>query len=145
KGLTDALQAGDINRIPAAHALVLHKLDAFQTMVQKAQGDAADIRQNVSWQTELFATPKATSWDCAAKVREQSRRFIRQYVTPAGGMNQYSPLLQGQVACFRETAQTLGNEDLKQLVKVIEQRLGDPVTLQKAHRDYLLKLQTLVR
>ncbi|MFZ1009677.1 MAG: hypothetical protein WAN65_22755, partial [Candidatus Sulfotelmatobacter sp.] len=49
--------AGDLAALVTAHITALNKFDAFLTMLQKAQGDRADILQMTRWHAQLCARP----------------------------------------------------------------------------------------
>jgi hypothetical protein len=130
----------------AAHSSLLHRLDAYLTMLQKAQGDPAAILENVRWQSDLFTRlPELQRLSCAAQVREQSRRFASDVADRRRRTADFRLLVGGLMDCYRDTAAALGSPHLglNAAVAAMEHALGEPAALQKAHREFLLRLQQL--
>jgi hypothetical protein len=137
---------GDPGRWIPSHARLLHALDAYLTMLQKLGGDSADILQNVRWQRELFeALPPLRERRLASTVREASERFVATYTERRGRSPSYATLIRTLLPTFRETARLLraSGLDLQGDVSEMERRLRSLPALQKAHRQYLLKLMSL--
>jgi hypothetical protein len=131
-----------------AHASLLNKLDAFQTMIQKAQGDPADILQMVLWQKHLYSTaPKLTRLKGARHVVEESDEFILGYGKPQNRANSYADLLRKLRDSFHDTAEALECADkrLEKDAEEIQRQLKAFDKLEKAHRTYLLELQSLAK
>lgn len=122
------------------HLSLLNKLDAFQTMRQKASGDAADIPQNVRWQRDLFLamqTPRAK------EVVESSTRFLNDFQRKKVGVEGFAPLLTSLDGALQEAAEKYGvAQTLKQLDP---STVKSPTALQKVHREFLLALDAIVR
>jgi hypothetical protein len=116
-----ALRTTSTNRVAAAHASYLHRLDAALTMIQKARGDPADIPQTVRFQRELFATALADR-PRAKEIVEQSRKFLAAL-----------------------GAQPIRAADYVEFIKATLPDLGvasdDLAALQRSHIEYLRKLE----
>ncbi len=146
--LSRELRAGDVNSIAPAHATVLHKFDAFLTMLQKSKGDTADILQNVRWQKYLcLRVPQLEEMGISKLLLEKSQKFIIGYSNRKFGNDAYPEFIQDLMDSFQMIAEALSREDLKfeQDMEEMERSLGSPAALQKAHRGYLLKLQSLAK
>ena len=162
KNFSTAIQEGAISPAVPAHSNVLHKLDAFLTMLQKSKGDPSDILQNVLWQTNLFAKlPQQKALRCSKRQSDkaidynkresgdvvvESNDFRKAYEARKIGNDDYSHLISDLLPCFEATAKEFGGaaslqEDIANMVK----SLNSPVALQKAHHGYLLKLQNVVK
>lgn len=139
------LRTGDLRRLVIAHANLLHKLDAFITMQQKTKGDTADILQNVQWQKALFSkVPLLKRLVVHKPILEKSNKFIDVYSRGKIGINAYPEFIGSIMAEFRYTAKALHNKiRLMDNVLEMESSIKDPTALQKAHRQFLLKLQSL--
>lgn len=131
-------------RTANAHASLLNKLDAFQTMLQKAQGDAGDILQMVQWQRNLYATQaRLIRFKHAKRVVEESDEFLKAYGKPSSHGDNYSQMIRELLHDFRDTAKVLKGEE-KRLDRTIDQmkrHLGSLDQLERAHREFLLELQ----
>jgi hypothetical protein len=144
--LQNALSSGNGGFIANSHMALLNKLDAFQTMLQKQQGDPADILQMVLWQKRLYSTvPRLTELKAARLVIEESNEFISSYDHPGPHEETYSGMIRELGGAFHETAEALECEklNLEPLVHDMEHHLKDVGALEKAHRAYLLQLQKL--
>jgi hypothetical protein len=142
--LQNALAGGDDGLIANSHAALLNKLDAFQTMLQKQQGDPADILQMVLWQKQLYSTvPRLTSLKAAKHVVDESNEFIKSYDHPGAHPETYAEMIHELRGAFHETAEALECEKihLEPLVNEMEHHLKELGPLEKAHRAFLLKLQ----
>ena len=78
--LTDAIENDDVLAAAAVHTTFVHRFDAHVTMLQKADGDSADIVQTVAWQSVLYVRLKeAKNLDAADEVIDSSAKFIAAY------------------------------------------------------------------
>lgn len=150
EALYAAVKSNDVGRIVTAHSSFLHKLDSFITMHQLSKGDIADILQNVRWQKDLYSkVPLLTQLECTDALLKISTEFIRLYGLRKIGNKHYPELISNLLKCFHQTAKALDNKkpdlDLEKNIKEMEQSLKSLRTLQKAHRDYLQKLQSLAK
>lgn len=131
-----------------AHVSYLNKLDALLTLRQIEQGDVADILQNVRWQRDLYIrAARLAGLDVAGKIVQTSRAWVAAYEIRKANNRDYGDFLKGLLQSFDDTAKELG-EDLPGLtaeVQAIESAVGSGnlAALQKAHRAFLLRLQTL--
>jgi hypothetical protein len=142
--LQDSLAGGDDGLIANSHAALLTKLDAFQTMLQKQQGDPADILQMVLWQKRLYSSvPRLTALKAARRVIDESNEFIKSYDHPGAHPETYSDLIRELGHEFHDTAEALECDKvhLEPLVREMEHHLKELGPLEKAHREFLLQLQ----
>jgi hypothetical protein len=135
-------------RLSADHVSFLNRLDSLLTLRQLEHGDTADILQMVRWQRDLYLrAAKLSSLHAAAPVVDASRNFITLWEARKVSAADYPKLLASLTESFRSTAADLERElpDLAENEKMIEEALGskDLNALEKAHRDFLLRLQTL--
>ena len=136
------VEVGHLEDASISHTALLNKLDSFLTMRQLAQGDTADILQNVRWQKDLYTrVPALAKLGCTRPLLEETDKFIDAYQKREASNQGYPALIKSLLGCFHETASTLDPEALERLVAQIEENFGDLTALQKAHRDYLLALQ----
>lgn len=135
-------RAGRPGQRAAAHIALLNKIDAHLTHAQKAQGDAADVLQNTRWQRTLFAR-----WLNLAGAREivaGSDEFARAFTSRKVGPEGFAQLLDRQAGLLARFAKDLGDEELAAQAEAVKRALKGPLAaLQKAHRDYLLRLQAI--
>jgi hypothetical protein len=142
--LRAAAKTRNTGRTAMAHTAFLQRLDSFLTMRRLARGNPGDILQNVRWQNDLYSkTPQLSSLGCSAELRQKSAEFIRAYGTPKGGNREFPALMRQLHECFEQTSRQNRQLDLDKLVDRIEDA-RELAALENAHREYLLKLQTLV-
>ncbi len=147
RNLEQALRAADPGATVMADATLLSKLDALQTMLQKEEGDPADILQMVRWQKQLYVSkPQLQNLPAARRVEAESERFIGDYARRVMDTDAYRGLLRNLVFSFHETAESLDRLQIKigPELRELEEHLGRSAgSLVKAHREYLVKLQEL--
>jgi hypothetical protein len=147
KVLQGSVAAERLDLAANAHGSLLNKLDAFQTMLQKAEGDPADILQMVVWQRHLYSTaPRLTRLKAARHVVEESDEFIRAYGKAHAGGDSYAKMLRELRDSFHDTVEALEclDKELEKDAEEIQRHLDSPDKLEKAHRSYLLELQSLL-
>lgn len=144
KALSRAAHESDLPALLGAHAAVFEQVDAHLSMIEKAQGDPADILQMVRWQRTLFETlPKLTS---SKEIVGASQKFIRNFEARKVGPKDYAPLLARLEPALRTAAKELGSEELRSAALQIARSLKSrPRTLEKAHRDFLGHLASIVQ
>ena len=145
--LDSEIGAADVVGASAAHDNLLQGLDAFMTRVRKAAGDPSGILLNVRWQKDLYnRVPALHRLSVAAQVTAESASYITAYTRREAGNGEYPALIEQLLPAFRDTARALqaDNLGLETAIAAMEASLASPAALQKAHRGYLLKLQTLV-
>lgn len=146
KELGLALASGKAGAIAGAHLTLLNRLDALQTMAQKADGDVGDALQMVRWQKELYGTvPDLSHLSVSGFVVKESQEFIDDFGKRKKGADNYPELMRELMKSFRETAEALEKvqPDLEKNVHQMEEHLRSPNALEKAHRKYLLNLANL--
>lgn len=137
---------GDVARCAVAHAALLNKADSFLTMLELSQGDTADILQNVRWQKDLYTrVPALKNLQCAKTIVESSDKFIALFSARKTDNKSYTDSVRELLGCFQETAKALTAVNCKENIAEIERSLESPRAMQKVHRGFLLKLQTLAR
>ena len=139
------VRPGDDATELAEHATLLHKLDAFMTMLQKAHGDPADVLQNVRWQIDLVAgSARLSALPDAAEILDRSRAFAERVGARAAGVRDYAELLAALVPALGRSADVLAGSGtgLHALVHGIEVAKSTRER-QKAHREFLLRLATV--
>jgi hypothetical protein len=146
KVLQGALATQKEDLVSNDHLSLLNKLDAFQTMLQKAQGDPSDILQMVVWQRRLYSTaPKLMQLKFSKHVVEESDEFINNYGRPKAKGDSYPEFLRELLGAFHDTAEALECPDkrLEAAVAHLKDSFGSLEQLEKAHRAYLLELQAV--
>ncbi|MES1244755.1 MAG: hypothetical protein ABUT39_24320, partial [Acidobacteriota bacterium] len=138
--LRTAAGQGQAEQAASEHGMLLRRLDSLATMLQKAQGDPADVLQMVRWQESLYRTrPILQRLDCSAPVVKASQEFIGTYSRKQQQL--YPVLLRGLSGCFHQTAKTMGSGKLEQAAAALDRPNLTIAALEKAHREYLLALQ----
>jgi hypothetical protein len=144
--LEQAVAGQDVAALAVAHHALLQRLDVHLTMLQKQQGDPADVLQNVRWQAALFAKLRRVA--ASGQVLAASERFVEAYGRRELDNRQYPDFLAGLQPALADTARQLGvhrDPDLAAAAVRLERSLKGPLAgIQKAHHDYLLRLQQIV-
>jgi hypothetical protein len=128
-----------------SHLSFLNRLDSLLTLRQLALGDTADILQNVRWQRDLYIrAADLAAVGSAGAIVDASRAFVSDWEDSKVDIADYPSFLQGLFSALEESARALASKlpGLSDAVKAIESATG-LTALQKAHRDYLVQLQTL--
>jgi len=143
EGFARAVAAGQADAIAVAHGCILNKVDSVVTMIQLANGNVADILQTVRWQQYLYTThPRLSKLECAAEIRHAGEAFIQAYGRRRASNRNYPELVKSVMKCLQQTAQALPGAGLP-AVAGLEALYGDLTRLQKAHADFLQRLQSL--
>jgi hypothetical protein len=138
---TKALEtAKDASSAQLLHLVLLNKLDAAQTMRQKAAGDVADIPQNIMWQKALFATAETPH---AAEAERALSKFLSDYESGRTGIQQFGALLNSIKPALRELAEHDRTSLSGHLIDEISQAKTSQA-LQKAHREFLLTVDLAI-
>jgi hypothetical protein len=147
ESLARALKAGNPGVVAVSHDCLLNRIDSALTMKQLAGGDVANILHNVRWQYDLFRRqPKLGSARCAPALLMESERFIQGYGQRKVTNGAYPAFLRELMSCLASTAEGLKDKTLLASLSAIEQQLGgNLVGLQRAHQDYLGRLDQLTR
>ena len=146
KDLGSALATGKAGVVAGMHTTLLNRLDSFQTMAQKAEGDAGDALQMVRWQKKLYSTvPQLRELAVSGFVVQESQEFIDDFGKRKRGVDGYPELMRELMKSFRTTAETLETirPELEKNIRMMEENLSSPNALEKAHREYLLNLAGL--
>ncbi len=146
QNLEQAINSGNVGAAAMADSALLDRLDAFQTMLQKQDGDPADILQMVRWQKELYSNKtQLQKLPAAQHVVKESREFIDNYGKHKEVGHAYHELMENLMQSFHQTGEALEtlNVNVEPEVRRINESLGSTSHLEKAHHDYLVKLQGL--
>jgi hypothetical protein len=141
--LTKTIVQKEVSSAVVCHTTVLNKIHSFLTMIHLSQGDRADILQNVRWQRYLYGKIlKFKGFTFAELICKKSDAFINDYPKTKNKDAAFARLMKESIAYFYETTKILrGDKKLKKLTAIIEGRFSNAVSLQKCHREYLLRLQ----
>ena len=147
ESLARDLKSGDPGAVAVSHDCVLNRIDSALTMQQLARGDVANILHNVRWQLDLFRTlPKLSATRCATELTADSERFIQAYGMKETSNGEYPSFVKSQLKCMTLAARELEDQVLLESLATIEKSAsGELPTLQRAHQDYLGRLDTLTR
>jgi hypothetical protein len=142
--LKTSVSTGSARSAAAAHAALLHTLDALLTTHEKSQGDVADIPINVSWQADLYGRLDSRKFRLASStIVSRSRSFMADYEGRRLASQDYPSFIRELLPAFRETAAQVARREraLRESISDIERSLNSPAALQRAHRRFLLRLQ----
>jgi hypothetical protein len=149
-GTLNQLQAGgaDADQLALAHASYLNRLDSLLSLRQLQQGDTADILQMVRWMQDLYLrVPRLAGLSSAGTIADASRSFVDSWSDQTVSTADYAPLLGSLNSPLAATAADLSVDlpGLADNVAAIQGAVssGDLTALEKAHRDFLVRLQTL--
>jgi hypothetical protein len=143
KELSAASGGRDRAHLAAAHAALLHALDALLTMRQKEEGDPADVLQNLRLQAELLARrPQLAATPGAALLLRSSRDLMRDVGRRRRTPAEFAGLLRDglDVLAALPKADRRNAAALRGHVEAVEASLGSLAQLQRAHRELLLTL-----
>jgi hypothetical protein len=145
--LAGAVKAGDPGVVAVSHDCLLNRIDSALTMQQLARGDVANILHNARWQLGLFRTlPKLSVMRCAGALTAETEAFIQAYGIRKASNGDFPRFVQSQFKCLTLVARELQDEALLAALAATEKAVGgDLTTLQKAHQDYLGRLDALSR
>ena len=133
--------AGDLGGLATAHASVLNAFDAFMTMLQKREGDRADILQMVRWHAQLCQHTALASLPVTAGIASRLAAFIASVTDRTMQLSDYGATLAAIAPGLASTAAALGaGATLGPLVAALT-GASSARTQQKAHRAVLLELE----
>jgi hypothetical protein len=140
KDLGNDARAAKPEQSASHHSILLNRLDSYATMLQKAQGDPADIPQMIRWQESLYRTrPVLAKLDCSGDLVKRSQMLSKEY--SQARPETYPVLLRALSPCYHQTAKALVNERLESAAAAMESPRLSLGALEKAHRELLLVLQ----
>jgi hypothetical protein len=146
KAFHAAVQSGDPYAITAAQSNLLHTLDAYMTLRQLAQGNTADILQNVTWQRDLYLKiAQLRSLPMTPALIQRSNNFIAQYQAGNISNGEYAAFIAASLNSFQETATVLrpAVPGLDADIAAMQSNASSLTALQRSHWDFLLKLSHL--
>lgn len=140
--LADLEAAEDPVAVTAAHATALNCFDAYMTMLQKARGDRADIRQMAQWHLDLSRRSAALAGlPETPGVVTALEAFIAQVDDGSATLSAYGALLAGSGPSLLGIAAALAaGPALAPLIGALTAASGARA-MQKAHRSLLLALE----
>jgi hypothetical protein len=137
------LRQGDPEAVYGRQASLDHAVDALLTEVYKQRGDPADVAQNMRWQADLLRdVPALGRTQDAAELREVSVSFDRGYAQGQLSARDYPGAVRRSLPALRRMDAALQLDQADALARM-EASLNDPQALQRAHRDFLLRLDAL--
>jgi hypothetical protein len=145
ESLEKAIKADDAGAVTVSHDCLLNRLDSALTMQHVAGGDVANILHNVRWQQDLLRTgPKLGRVECRQELEAASGAFVQAYGERKRTNRDYPKFLRSQLECLLLTARTLQDDALSKQAELVEKSIGgDLAKLQRAHQDYLQRLEAL--
>jgi hypothetical protein len=144
--LLTGIETGDPDMIIVPHAEYNHKMDAFLTYLDKKKGDLADILQNIRWQIELYNLDLLLNEVNSSKALiEQSTEFHEAYSAGKIGFEDYPEFINRTMNIYEETVEVMSQHGIKlsKELRAMINSVKDPKKLQKAHYNFLLKLNTI--
>ncbi|MCX6249853.1 MAG: hypothetical protein NTX61_03780 [Bacteroidetes bacterium] len=122
-----------------------HSLDPFLTMSDKKTGDIADIVQNFRWQADLFLHVKQLINSSSQKYAQKSDQVVTDFENRKISYSDYGHTMKDFESYLKLITEIVkkNNLDLTDYFRKIYSSLEDPKALQKAHYDFLLKLEEL--
>jgi hypothetical protein len=124
----------------SVHATFLYKLDSFLTMLQKDEGDPADILQVIAWHTRLARShPKLSKIKRAEGLLERSDAFVTDYSRRRIRADDYPAFLREELPSLAELAAAAGVD--RDRLDTVSDALGDVAALQAAHRQLLAEIE----
>jgi len=144
--LAAAVGSGKVEDASVVHASLMNRLDSNITMLQLEKGDPADVLQMVRWQKQLYSTISTLKGLHSADfVVKESQEFIDDFGRHKRHTDSYPELIHELLKSFHETAESLEKIGVKVEPEVdqMEDHLKSVDALEKAHHDYLAKLQTV--
>jgi hypothetical protein len=133
-------------KIMLTHSAYNHKMDAFLTFLDKENGDVADILQNIYWQLELYKNVKLLSnIDGTKALIEGCEKFYSSFNANKATLKDYNELIRSQMGVYKKTADLLMRNriDLEKELSTMNNSISNTQLLQKAHYNFLMKLNTL--
>jgi len=144
RSLRAALAEGSADDVAVCHDCVLSRVDATLTMHQLKSGDVSDILHTVRWQRDFFRqSDRLARLEPAPDILDRSDAFIQGYGVRELTNRDYPKLMSSLLRPLIATAEQLKDTNLVELVTVIQKSMRDLRALQKAHQDYLLRLQAV--
>ncbi|TMQ07991.1 MAG: hypothetical protein E6J90_41770 [Deltaproteobacteria bacterium] len=133
KQLAQMAKAGQrvTERAQPLHRALLAKLDAMATMIQKSEGDVADIPQNVRWQIEVFKKSR--------EVADRSTAFLGALDRGSAGVDAFRDLVKSLLPIYQDAAKNERTGSARKALEALE-RAKSLAALQHAHRELLLAL-----
>lgn len=144
KRLQEALDKGSPESLVVAHMALLEKLDTFESMIDKAKGDTADILPNFYWQRTLYLRAGNLK-SVGPQMAVRTAAVIRALESRKARLPDYGRIIADMQSAFADTAKLLHDEVLDRAFAQMQADRGDAQKLQGAHRQFLLRLSALVK
>jgi hypothetical protein len=120
----------------------LERIDAHLTMLLLRNGDRADILQNVRWQEDVLPRLRGDVTDARKSIDALTEEFIRAWESGKATARDYPALVRRLLAPLKKLAGELQDGQLEKRLDALGGGGDDPATLQRLHREVLLKIQT---
>jgi hypothetical protein len=145
--LERALKSKDPGAVAVCHDCVLNRMDSALTMRQLQAGDVAGILHTVRWQRDLLVKEaRAEALECGPKLLDASDRFIAGYGRREVTNRDYQEFVRGELECLHAIASELKDDQLAKQATELAAHLDGPLpALQKAHQDYVQRLDAVLR
>lgn len=129
-----------------AQLSLLNAMDAFVTSIQLSKGNPADFLQTVYVQKDVFGLLQ-TKRRLPARLNmiSATNKFIESVENKKLSVKNYPDFVKGIIPEIKTSiARLANNAELIKSLGRMEQKLNDPVGLQKEHMDFLLLLRDAV-
>jgi hypothetical protein len=122
----------------------LERIDTHLTMLQLAQGDRADILQNVRWQLDVLSSLNQEKTPAQVDINKLCSSFISEWHARKVGDRDYLALIEKLTPLLQRLAGELEDRELRKRVDDLKNMNGDMETLQRLHHQVLLQIQSRV-
>lgn len=141
--LAEVIESGNPERIFPHQSNLDHAVDAFLTYLDKKRGDVADVAQNMRWQSDLLSSVERVGRiEGVSELIRRSEQFDRGYASGRFSVEDYATAVERSLPVLVRINESLDlNAD--EALAQIQESLADPQALQRAHREFLLRLETL--
>ena len=144
ESLINNVKSKDLGKTIVAHRNYNHKMDAFLSMLDKRNGDLADILQNILWQKELFVNVKEIkNLEGIRNLVDATNEFEAKYETRNFSTNDFSEFINKFIPLYNAVDKKIPRLDLAADISKMQKAEKDPKMLQKVHSDFLFKLEGL--
>lgn len=145
KALRKALAEKSVPLVQSNFGELLEGLDALLTSLDIADGDLADVCQNLRWQAQLFAHRRLARLRPAPLLVKQSLEFVEAFGLRKVGSGDYPEFLRRSLDALRQAAELLRSAPLVERVKGLERAPADAKVLQRRHWEYLRDLSGVLQ
>ncbi len=144
ESLITNVKSKDLGKTIVSQRNYNHKMDAFLSMLDKRNGDIADILQNILWQKELFVNKKEIkNLEGISNLINATNEFEARYRTRKFSLNDFSDLIRKFIPLYKVVDKKIPRLELAADIGKMQSAINDPKMLQKVHSDFLFKLESL--